>query len=67
MFLAGSGVSGDQGTEYGWQRVQVRRRCGYVIAPRLFPREQRCVEIGRRRGEEEGRVDGTGRWDGTDR
>jgi len=29
--------------------VQVRRRCGYVIAPRLFPREGNGVEIGRRR------------------
>jgi hypothetical protein len=29
--------------------VQVRRRCGYVIAPRVFPRERNGVEIGRRR------------------
>lgn len=29
--------------------VQVRRRCGYVIAPRLFPRVGNGVEIGRRR------------------
>jgi hypothetical protein len=28
--------------------VQVRRRCGYVIAPRLFPRVGNGVEIGRR-------------------
>lgn len=36
MCLAGSGEGGDQGVDYQMDgSVQVRRRCGYVIAPRL--------------------------------
>ena len=50
--------------------VQVRRRCGYVIAPRLFPRVRNGVEIGRRRKERGGVIGGCmvlGRRNGSDR
>jgi hypothetical protein len=44
--------------------VQVRRRCGYVIAPRLFPREQRRGGDRVEKGAEVVVVDGAGRWNG---